>query len=413
MLLIRRVKQPTVSEFNHPDRSHKLGRADETLRHSGYCCWLSAGFQKRSHKKVKINSCLTTLEYSYKSILPSRPVLKDLTSWSSRNFLEDGLVEGPRCFRLQEGWLQSLPLLAAVWWMMHLCGGCRGRPFSSRPGEQVRGMNSISPSQCTHSGVVSPESSAGWPSSLKFYEPRWLREKKNFPANGGEQQGRRGVTETDGWTDKAEIAAAHQKTLVPQKNWREGEQVCGGGAEKDLNKRREGGRMVAEDSGCQDWRWDGVSAHFSSCHHAICVYSVLLYKQLHGHNGSDLFLGSCICSSGCKAAALAAVFDSYSMRETAVGVSHCAGLNLEPRRLQTIVNTKSSSVSLCNAFSNHLMCILSCHNHKIFGGLYVAHNYEFKGNLCIVSNGQYLVEPTDAITAVRPLGNVSTPFTHL
>lgn len=108
MLLIRRVKQPTMSEFNPPDRSHKLGRSDETLRHSGYCCWLPAGFQKRSHRKVKINSCLMTLEYSYKSILPSLPVMKDLTS------LSPGLYHRPRSFLSgrQSSWRTSVFLIA-------------------------------------------------------------------------------------------------------------------------------------------------------------------------------------------------------------------------------------------------------------------------------------------------------------
>lgn len=47
--------------------------------------------------------------------------------------------------------------------------------------------------------------------------------------------------------DKADMAAAHQKTLVPWKKGREWKQVCRKGAEKDPHKGREGRRMVAED----------------------------------------------------------------------------------------------------------------------------------------------------------------------
>lgn len=42
--------------------------------------------------------------------------------------------------------------------------------------------------------------------------------------------------------------------------------------------------MEVEDSGCQDWRWDGVRSHFSSVV-ALSAPPPLLFEQLQPQRG--------------------------------------------------------------------------------------------------------------------------------
>lgn len=67
----------------------------------------------------------------------------------------------------------------------------------------------------------------------------------------------------DGWTDKTETTAVPQRTHIPSKKWCEGEQVWFRGTES-IQTKGDARRMEVEDSGCQDWHWDGVRSHFSS-----------------------------------------------------------------------------------------------------------------------------------------------------
>lgn len=74
----------------------------------------------------------------------------------------------------------------------------------------------------------------------------------------------------------------------------------GSGGLKRILTKGESRRMEAEDSGCQDWRWDGVRSHFSSVI-ALSVSPPLSSLSNYCHNEAGLFLQSCIWLSGCKA----------------------------------------------------------------------------------------------------------------
>ncbi|CAJ1056241.1 hypothetical protein JOB18_041394 [Xyrichtys novacula] len=104
----------------------------------------------------------------------------------------------------------------------------------------------------------------------------------------------------------------------------EGEQVWCRVAEKHSDKGRRG-RMEVEDSGCQDWRWDGVRSHFSSVI-ALSVSPPLSSLSNYDHNAAGPFLQSCIWLCGCKAAPPQwnyAVIDGYT--ETKVEMQRKGG----------------------------------------------------------------------------------------
>lgn len=69
---------------------------------------------------------------------------------------------------------------------------------------------------------------------------------------------------------------------------------------KGIQTKGERRRMEVEDSGCQDWRWDGVRSHFSSVI-ALSVSPPLSSLSNYCHNEAGPFLQSCIWLSGCKA----------------------------------------------------------------------------------------------------------------
>lgn len=87
---------------------------------------------------------------------------------------------------------------------------------------------------------------------------------------------------------------------------------------KSIQTKGEQRRMEVEDSGCQDWRWDGVRSHFSSVI-ALSASPPLSSLSNYRHNEAGPFLQSCIWLSGCKAITPEwsyAVFDRYSVCET-------------------------------------------------------------------------------------------------
>ncbi|KAK5901872.1 hypothetical protein CesoFtcFv8_007187 [Champsocephalus esox] len=74
----------------------------------------------------------------------------------------------------------------------------------------------------------------------------------------------------------------------------------GSGGVKRIQTKGQSRRMEVEDSGCQDWRWDGVRSHFSSVI-ALSASPPLSSLSNYCHNEAGPFLQSCIWLCGCKA----------------------------------------------------------------------------------------------------------------
>lgn len=131
---------------------------------------------------------------------------------------------------------------------------------------------------------------------------------------------RRGVR--DGWTDGQKEKNSRQQPFNRGLTSYGRNDVKGNRFAYERLKRshtkRKGRRMEVEDSGCQDWRWDGVRSHFSSVI-TVSASTPLSSLSNYCHNEAGLCLQSCIWLSGCKAITPAqsdAVFDKYSMCET-------------------------------------------------------------------------------------------------
>lgn len=168
------------------------------------------------------------------------------------------------------------------------------------PGEQMWGVNSISPSQCPHSGVASPENSACSPSSQSFMgEDDWKRRKRPCQWKGwggGVRDGR-----MDGWMD-GQIKHRQQplnRGLTTPARRDVMENRFGSDGLKSIQTKGDSGRMEVEDSGCQDCCWDGVRSHFSSVI-TLSVSPPLSSPSNYCHNEADPFLRSYIWPSGCK-----------------------------------------------------------------------------------------------------------------
>lgn len=80
--------------------------------------------------------------------------------------------------------------------------------------------------------------------------------------------------------------------------------------------------MVVEDSGCQDWHWDGVRSYFQ-CVIMLSVPPPLLYMT----NYTTTMRRSSSCGAAWVSPAVKAppaIYDSYSMCEAAVSFIHCS-----------------------------------------------------------------------------------------
>ncbi len=107
---------------------------------------------------------------------------------------------------------------------------------------------------------------------------------------------------------------------------------------KSIQTKGERRRMELEDSGCQDWRWDGVRSHFSSVI-ALSVSPPLSSLSNYCHNEADPFLQSCIWLSACKAITCEwsyADFDRYSMCEIQRVTVGCCGTERELQLWQLV-----------------------------------------------------------------------------
>lgn len=94
---------------------------------------------------------------------------------------------------------------------------------------------------------------------------------------------------------------------------------------KSIQTKGDRRRMEVEDSGCQDWRWDGVRSHFSSVI-ALSVSPPLSSLSNYCHNEAGPFLQSYIWLSGCNAITHKwsyAVFDWYSMWTAQRATARC------------------------------------------------------------------------------------------
>lgn len=161
------------------------------------------------------------------------------------------------------------------------------------------GVNSISPSQCPHSGVASPENSllALLP---KFYGRRWLKEKKTvlqwkewgWGVRDGWMNGW-----MDGWIKHRQQPLNRGLITSARRDVMENRFVSEG--LKSIQTKGDGRRMEVEDSGCQDCCWDGVRSHFSSVI-TLSVSPPLSSLSNYCHNEADPFLRSYIWPSGCK-----------------------------------------------------------------------------------------------------------------
>lgn len=104
----------------------------------------------------------------------------------------------------------------------------------------------------------------------------------------GTGRGRRGARRSgvgDGWTDR-QIKQRQQppdRGLTSQaRRDVKGNRFASEGL-KSVQTKGDGKRMEVEDSGCQDWRWDGVRSHFSSVI-ALSVSPPLSSLSNYGHN---------------------------------------------------------------------------------------------------------------------------------
>lgn len=120
------------------------------------------------------------------------------------------------------------------------------------------------------------------------------------PTNGKDRE-ERSEEETrqrwmDGWTDKNR----DNRALTSQARRDVKGNRLGSEGLKSPRTKGDRGRMELEDSGCQDWRWDGVRSHFSSVI-ALSVSPPLSSRSNYCHNAAGPFLQSYIWLSGCKA----------------------------------------------------------------------------------------------------------------
>lgn len=163
----------------------------------------------------------------------------------------------------------------------------------------MRGVNSISPSQCTHSGVASPENTACSPSSPSFMsQDDWRRRNTALPI-GWDGEEKSEEERRQRWMDGQIKQRQQPLNRGPASHARrdvKGNRFVSEGL-KSLQTKGERGRMEVEDSGCQDWRWDWVRSHFSSVI-ALSASPPLSSLSNYSHNEAGPFLQSRIWLSG-------------------------------------------------------------------------------------------------------------------